>query len=115
MQQIHAAIADLVTRIAYMSRFGEAIRERREVIGLDGPELALRSHALEARDPVAFQRFSQQTLSRWESDRTGALISASHIRRLRSLAYLLEWSAKEMTERVGVNPGYVPGRDPEYP
>lgn len=111
MLQPQAAIADLVARIAFMSKFGEAIRERREVLELDGPELALKSQELELQDPITFQRFSQQTFSRWESDRTGALISASHPRRLRALAYLLKWSAEEMHQKLGVHPGHVPGRD----
>ncbi len=109
MQHSYNATIQLSTRITYVPKFGEAIRERREVLGLDGPDLAVKSQELEAQDPVVFQRFSQQTFSRWESDRTGVLISASHPRRLRALAYLLQWNASEMATKVGINPGHIPG------
>lgn len=111
LQQKQISLRELLSRIQHMSKFGEAIRERRELLGKDGPQLADESLALEQRDPVTFQRFSQQTFSRWEKDRNGSVISASNPRRLRSLAYLLQWSSEEMHTRVGVSPGYIPEFD----
>ncbi|MFA5551628.1 MAG: S24 family peptidase [Trueperaceae bacterium] len=85
-----------------MSRYGEAIYERRDVLGVTGPDLAAQSEALSLENPALYAKFSQQTLSRWESDKTGAAIGASSPARLRALAKLLKWTAEEFEEKVGV-------------
>lgn len=92
-----------------MSRFGEAIEERREVMGYKfGTELAEASILLERENPAKFKKFSQQTLSRWENDRTGEKIEGANAKALRTLAYLLKWDSQEFTEYVGVAIGPVP-------
>lgn len=91
-----------------MSRFGEAILERREVLGESGPRLAEESKKLEREDPDKFLAFSQQTLSRWEKDATGEHISASKMKMLATLSYLLKWTSSEFNEKVGVAIGPVP-------
>ena len=85
-----------------MPRLGEAIYERRDVLGITGPEAATLSEQYAREDPALYARFSQQTLSRWESDRTGAIIAASSPARIRSLARVLKWSVTEFGEHVGV-------------
>lgn len=85
-----------------MARYGEAIYERRDVLGITGPELAAQSEPLSLENPALYAKFSQQTLSRWESDKTGAVIGASSPARLRALAKLLQWTAEEFEENVGV-------------
>lgn len=93
----------------FMSRYGEAIRERREVIGFPTATACANASAqLELQDPTAFKRFSQSSLSRWELDRTGELIEAAHSRSLRTLSYLLKWSSEEFEQHVGVPIGRVP-------
>lgn len=87
---------------ALMSRYGEAIFERRDLLGLTGPEVAAMSEQLAASDPARYAKFSQQTLSRWESDKTGAIIGASSPARLRALATALQWSSDEFEDSVGV-------------
>lgn len=85
-----------------MARYGEAIYERRDVLGITGPELAAQSEPLSLENPALYAKFSQQTLSRWESDKTGVAIGSSSPARLRALAKLLQWTAEEFEENVGV-------------
>lgn len=89
----------------YMSRFGEAIFERRDVLGISGPDAAALSESLALAEPAVYAKFSQQTLSRWESDRTGAIIAASSPARIRSLARVLQWTVSDFEEQVGVPAG----------
>lgn len=86
----------------FMSRYGEAIYERRDVLGLTGPEVAALSEQYARENPAAYAKFSQQTLSRWESDNTGAIIAASSPARIRSLARALHWSIEDFTRNVAV-------------
>lgn len=105
-------ICDWYEDVGYMSRYGEAITERREVLGYRfQPALADASRELEKEDPDNFKAFSQQTLSRWENDRDGAKLEGSNAKALRTLAYLLEWTSEEFYERVGVPIGPVPQLD----
>ena len=85
-----------------MSRYGEAIYERRDFLGITGPDLAAMSVDLMRQDPALYAKFSQQTLSRWESDKTGAIIAASSPARIRALAKLLDWSVEQFEHHVGV-------------
>lgn len=97
---------------ALMSRFGEAIQERREVMGFSKQgELAEASRRLELKDPGTFTKFSQQWLSRLELDKTGDIIQSARIKQLRTLAYLLDWGQYDFERRVGVNIGRVPRLD----
>ena len=98
-------------RAYYMPRYGEAIYERRDVLGITGPEASAQSEKLAASNPGTYARFSQQTLSRWESDKTGALIGASSPARLRALARILKWSAEEFEDNVGVPLGATRTRE----
>jgi repressor LexA len=86
----------------FMPRFGEAILERREWLGLSGSEVAARSEVLARTDPALYAKFSQQTLSRWETDRTGRAIAASSPARIRALAHILQWTVAEFERNVGV-------------
>src|SRR5690606_1843722 len=86
----------------WMPRFGEAIYERRDLLGISGPEASALSERYARENPAKYARFSQQTLSRWESDRTGAIIAASSPARIRSLAQVLQWTEAEFAEKVGV-------------
>lgn len=88
--------------VLYMARFGEAIYERRDVLKLSGPDVAAMSSDLEREDPATYAAFSQQTVSRWESDTTGAKIAASSPARIRALAKILQWTPAEFEARVGV-------------
>lgn len=93
----------------YMSRFGEAIRERREVVGYKtATACAEASVKLEKENPAQFRSFSQSSLSRWELDKTGEYIESAHSKSLRTLAYLLQWTSQEFLERVGIPIGPVP-------
>ncbi len=102
---------------APMARHGEAIYERRDLLGLSGPAVAALSEQYAKEDPAAYAKFSQQTLSRWESDRTGAIIAASSPARIRSLARALQWTMQEFERHVGVpaelaSVGVVHGHEP---
>lgn len=93
----------------YMSRFGDAIRERREVVGFKtATACAEKSVQLETEDPARFRSFSQQSLSRWERDRNGDKIESAHGKSLRTLAYLLQWTSKVFEDHVGIPIGSVP-------
>lgn len=97
-----------------MSRYGEAIRERREVVGYTtATACANASVQLEREDPASFKKFSQSSLSRWELDRTGELIESAHAKSLRTLAYLLDWNAEQFEQHVGVPVSRVPRLDGE--
>jgi SOS-response transcriptional repressor LexA len=97
-----------------MSKYGEAIMERREVVGYKhATELAEVSVRLERENPAKFRKFSQQTLSRWENDRTGERIEGANAKALRTLAYLLKWDSHEFYEYVGVAIGPVPELEDE--
>lgn len=85
-----------------MARYGEAIYERRDVLGITGPDLAALSEQLALSDPAQYAKFSQQTLSRWESDKSGAIIAASSPARIRALARGLQWSLDEFERNIGV-------------
>lgn len=93
-----------------MARYGEAIFERRDVLGITGPDLAALSEELARAEPAKYAKFSQQTLSRWEKDKTGAIIAASSPARIRALARTLQWSLQEFERHVG-----VPGSTTEAP
>ena len=95
-----------------MSRFGEAIQERREVVGYAKQgEAAAASAKLAAEHPEFFQAFSQQWLSRLEADQTGDAIKKAHPLRMMALAYLLKLDSAEFYERVGVAIATVPLRE----
>lgn len=95
-----------------MSRFGEAIRERREFVGFKtATDCAAASQRLAIEEPTKYKKFSQSSLSRWELDRTGENIQSAHGKSLRTLAHLLKWSASEFEENVGIPIGNVPGYD----
>lgn len=92
-----------------MTRFGEAIRERREWVGFEtATACALASERLELDDPRSYKAFSQSSLSRWELDKTGSAIESAHGKSLRTLAYLLRWTSTEFEANVGVPIGRVP-------
>lgn len=95
-----------------MSLYGEAIRERREFVGYaTATAAAAESLRLERENPIAFRKFSQSTMSRWENDKTGEAIDSAHGRSLRSLAYLLKWTSAEFFQHVNVPIGRVPYLD----
>jgi SOS-response transcriptional repressor LexA len=99
----------------YMSRYGEALMERREVMGYKSQGiLSEASEKLQREDPENFKSFSQQSLSRWEKDRTGDKIASGHSKSLRTLAYLLEWGQYDFERNVGVPIGRVPRLDDQY-
>lgn len=89
-----------------MAKYGEALLDRRDWLNLDGPQLAALSREYQREDPLTYQGFSQQTYSRWERDRTGAIITASAPGRIRSLARALQWSLQEFEANVGVPTGW---------
>lgn len=89
--------------------------ERREVMGYKSQGLlAEASEKLQRDDPNTFKSFSQQSLSRWENDRTGDKISSGNSKSLRTLAYLLEWGQYDFEHKVGVSIGRVPHLDDEF-
>lgn len=93
----------------YMSQYGEALAERREVVGYERQgQLAAASAKLADEHPSHFQAFSQQWLSRLESDRTGHAIQRAQPLRLAALAFLLRWGSGEFYARVGVVIAPVP-------
>lgn len=95
-----------------MSRFGEAIRERREWVGFTtATDCARASEQLALDEPTRFKKFSQSSLSRWELDKTGQFIQGAHGMSLRTLAYLLKWNSNEFERHVGVPVGKVPYLD----
>lgn len=96
----------------FMSRYGEAIRERREWVGFStATDCARASEQLALDEPTIFKKFSQSSLSRWELDKTGQFIQGAHGMSLRTLSYLLKWSSDEFEEHVGVPVGKVPYLD----
>lgn len=99
---------------SYMAKYGQAILEKAEVEGLSGTTASALSAELERTDPANFQRFSQQTFSRWTKDQDGSVIGASSPKMLKALARLLKWTSEELELRVGVNPGRIPGIDSAY-
>ncbi len=99
----------------YMSRYGEALMERREVMGYKSQSLLSEaSEKLQREDPDNFKSFSQQSLSRWEKDKTGDKIASGNSKSLRTLAYLLEWGQYDFERNVGVSIGRVPKLDDQY-
>ena len=108
-----ALIATRLPGIPYfMTRFGEAIRERREWVGFDtATACAQASERLEMGDPRSYKAFSQSSLSRWELDKTGSAIESAHGKSLRTLAFLLKWTSAEFEAHVGVPIGRVPQLD----
>jgi len=88
-----------------MPRYGDALIERRELRGFDtASDLAKRSKevAEQLNDPQ-LSAFSQQTLSRLESDKSGEYIANARPRIQRMLSYLLGWSAEEFESAVGIS------------
>ncbi|UQN05506.1 hypothetical protein [Deinococcus sp. QL22] len=88
-----------------VSRYGDALIERRELRGFDSAsDLAKKSKevAEQLNDPQ-LSAFSQQTLSRLESDKTGEYIANARPRIQRMLSYLLGWSAEEFEAAVGIS------------
>jgi len=110
---MRALVATRLPGIPYfMSRFGEAIRERREWVGFStATACAQASERLEMDDPRSYKAFSQSSLSRWELDKTGGAIESAHGKSLRTLAYLLKWTSAEFEAHVGVSIGRVPQLD----
>ncbi|MFA5552854.1 MAG: S24 family peptidase [Trueperaceae bacterium] len=99
----------------YMSRYGEAIRERREWVGFStATDCARASEQLALDEPTKFKKFSQSSLSRWELDKTGQFIQGAHGMSLRTLAYLLKWNSDEFEQHVGVPVGKVPYLDDSH-
>ena len=99
----------------HMNRYGETIMERREVMGFKSQGLlADESDKLQREDPEKFRSFSQQSLSRWEKDRTGDKINSGNAKSLRTLAYLLEWGQYDFERNVGVSIGRVPRLDDDF-
>ena len=89
--------------------FGEALTSQREATGFAKQGDAADASAALAREAAdVFESFSQQWLSRLESDRTGERIDAANRRKLRTLSYLLGWSGFEFEQHVGVPVGTVP-------
>lgn len=99
----------------FMPKFGEAIFERRDYLGITGPQAAAMSEELARQDPALYAKFSQQSLSRWESDRDGSKIAASSPARIRALAHILQWTVAEFERKVGVPIGgaYATSADSE--
>jgi len=92
-----------------LSTYGQALQERREVVGYKSqPDIAAASVSIAREFPELFDGFSQQWVSRLESDETGERILNAKPRQLRTLAYLLKWGADEFTLRVGISIGKVP-------
>ena len=90
-------------------RFGDALTRQRERAGYaKQADAANASVSLAREDTETFESFSQQWLSRLESDKTGERIDAANRRRLRTLSYLLGWSGSEFEIHVGVPVGTVP-------
>ena len=88
-----------------MPRYGDALIERRELRGFDtASDLAKKSKevAEQLNDPQ-LSAFSQQTLSRLESDKSGEYIANARPRIQRMLSYLLGWSAEEFEAAVGIS------------
>lgn len=93
-----------------MSRYGDALLERRELRGFaTASDLAKKSKEVadQLQDPQMVA-FSQQTLSRLEGDKTGEFIANARPRIQRMLSYLLGWSAEEFEASVGVSIPAVP-------
>lgn len=89
--------------------------ERREVLGYKSQGiLSEASEKLQREDPDNFRSFSQQSLSRWEKDRTGDKINSGNAKSLRTLAYLLEWGQHDFERNVGVSIGRVPRLDDDF-
>lgn len=92
-----------------MSRYGSAIAERRETLGMPhGVDLARETERLEQEHPDLFMRSSQSTISRIENDRTGDAIEGLHGKRARTISYALKWTSAEFERHVGVPIGPVP-------
>ena len=90
-------------------RFGEVLAAQREARGFaNQSDVASASVSLAHEGNGVFESFSQQWLSRLESDTTGERIDAANRRKLRTLSYLLGWSGSEFEQRVGVPVGTVP-------
>lgn len=109
---LYGTCSTIPMAVISMSRFGEAIQERREVAGYAKQgEAAVASAKLAAEYPELFQAFSQQWLSRLEADETGDAIKKAHPLRMMALAYLLKLDSAEFYERVGVAIATVPLRE----
>lgn len=90
-------------------KFGKALASRREGIGYITQGQAAEAAAKLVRDhPHHFASFSQQWLSRLEADSSGERIDGANRRKLRTLAYLLNWTGVQFEGYVGVAIGTVP-------
>ena len=99
-----------------MSSYGEALFERREVLGYaSAGAIADASYQLEQKEPDKFKAFSRSTMSRLENDKCGRLIEGANAKMIRTLAYLLKWSSSEFETHVGVPIGSVPYLDAVTP
>lgn len=84
--------------------YGQALRERREYVGYRSQQALIDAIETVATD-IPMESFSQQWLSALERDRTGAVISGAYGPKLRTLAYMLNWTLADMQAVTGVHLG----------
>lgn len=90
-------------------RYGSALVVIREARGYKSQaEVSEQSASAAKKFPTELQQFSQQWLSKLESDHTGEKIARSQMRQLRCLSYLLGMSGEDFEDLVGVSIGRVP-------
>ncbi|KQR22917.1 hypothetical protein [Deinococcus sp. Leaf326] len=105
-----------VTPLVYMSKFGDALLECREMRGYPKQgDIAVASTKLATEFPKFFQPFSQQWVSRLEADKTGELIRKAQPLRLAALAYLLRLDSQGFAERIGIPIARVPLLEKDVP
>lgn len=95
-------------------RFGPALVVIREARGYKSQaEVSEQSASAVKKFPTELQKFSQQWLSKLESDKTGEKIGRSQMQQLRCLSYLLGMSGDDFEELVGISIGRVPSGENE--
>lgn len=90
---------------AVQSRYGEAIRDRREYLGFRAQNDLIAAIPEAIKDSEDLKPFSQQWLSKIECDRTGEVIASARGAQLRTLAFMLSWTLADMQAMTGVHLG----------